>query len=762
MALTTAERTNIVKLVVGMFNAAPGATYLAELTVAFEANGRSLSNLAKDLALTPAYKQLNPVFQTAAEFATAFLTPLGLQANAVAVDFVTAKFNAGVSKGQIAYEAIVALDASTATEFAAAKAIVTNKANVAEYYSVTKGIAQTNVGTLQQVVSTVTDTAASVTAAKTAIDTGTGNAAGNTFTLTTTIDALQGTALDDTFVADNAAVSAADTINGGGGVDTLKIYGLTAATVPVLTSVEKVYLNNVANAVGFNAAANSGITSVELDATAGAGNTVTVTTGQSVVLSNLAAGITTTTTIAGNTPAAVGLTLNGTAATAALTVDFTGTALATLNVTAQAASKANLTQTAGTALKTVNVDGASSANLVVSAGLAAQITTVSAAANTAATTGVTYDAVAASTAAGFKFTGGAGNDTVKLIAGNLATLTAGTQLDGGAGTGDKLTTTDVTANFTAGVYAKINAATGFEVLGLAGGAATVVDGAQLTSIKQFSIETNFAHSITGMATGSKVTVTAAHAANITLGSAVGVSDVGVTLNTATGAGFTVGGNLTIGHTAVALASNGNATAANVITNLKNADNSVYTITGSNALTISTTQATVTGSKYDGSAATGKLTINGNTTAYASGSALGDILIGGTAGDALKASINNSTLTGNAGADTFDVSVALGGVDSISTITDFTKGDKITFAATATAFTATKVDLSGAATLAAALNTLAAGNNSDLKWGTFGGNTYIVDDVGAGATFAATDTAVKLTGVLDLSTSTLATNTVTFA
>jgi len=243
MALTTAERTNIIKLVVGMFNAAPGATYLAELTVAFEANGRSLSNLAKDLATTPAYKAINLVFQTAAEFATSFLTPLGLQANTEAIDFVTAKFNAGVSKGQIAYEAIVALNASTATEFADAKAIVNNKTTVAEYYSVTKNITQTNVATLQQVVSTVTKDAASVTAANTSID-GSGAAnAGSTFTLTTGIDVLNGSTGNDTFIGSiaPATVSGADQINGGGGTDTLKVYGGT--TLPALTGVEILYFN---------------------------------------------------------------------------------------------------------------------------------------------------------------------------------------------------------------------------------------------------------------------------------------------------------------------------------------------------------------------------------------------------------------------------------------------------------------------------------------------------------------------------------------
>jgi len=132
MALTTQERTNLITLVVGMFNASPGATYLSELTVAFEANGRSYQNLALDLANTDAFKSVHPVFQTAEEFAASFLTPLGLQANAEALDFVISKFNAGVSKGQIIFDALVALLATTAPEFADAKAILLNKVAVAE------------------------------------------------------------------------------------------------------------------------------------------------------------------------------------------------------------------------------------------------------------------------------------------------------------------------------------------------------------------------------------------------------------------------------------------------------------------------------------------------------------------------------------------------------------------------------------------------------------------------------------------------------
>ena len=86
-----------------------------------------MANLARDLSGTGAYKGINPDSQTALTFAAAFLTPFGLQTNAEALAFVTTRFAAGVSKGTIAHEAAVALDASTAPAFAAAKAILVNK-----------------------------------------------------------------------------------------------------------------------------------------------------------------------------------------------------------------------------------------------------------------------------------------------------------------------------------------------------------------------------------------------------------------------------------------------------------------------------------------------------------------------------------------------------------------------------------------------------------------------------------------------------------
>jgi len=223
MALTTQERTNLITLVVGMFNASPGATYLSELTVAFEANGRSYQNLALDLANTDAFKSVHPVFQTAEEFAASFLTPLGLQANAEALDFVISKFNAGVSKGQIIFDALVALLATTAPEFADAKAILLNKVAVAEYHSVTQQIAETDLADLQAVLDGVTADPATVEAAKDAID----GLTGETFTLTTDQDNVQGTSGNDTILAvvdgsDNT-LTLGDVINGDGGTDTLSV-----------------------------------------------------------------------------------------------------------------------------------------------------------------------------------------------------------------------------------------------------------------------------------------------------------------------------------------------------------------------------------------------------------------------------------------------------------------------------------------------------------------------------------------------------------
>ena len=606
-----------------------------------------------------------------------------------------------------------------------------------------------------------------------------GTTTAQTLVLGTGIDVPATGSGDDVIVGDfggtTPTLNAGDQIAGGAGTDTLKMYGLTkallASNMPVsITSIEKFEFVNGPDDNHIDLSnytmATTGLTNVVFGNVATmSGKTITTTTGQSLSLATGAGSVATVgavTWAGAATDATLNLTLNGyqggTGVTpVALTV--TGASATTQNIASTGAANGVSTLTLGAVTNKVAVTGDKALTVttdLVSSGGATILKTVDASANTG---GVSIK-LAAATNAAFAFTGGSGTDTITFADDGLAALTSGAQLNGGDGTSDKIGIFDTALTVTE--TARINQATNFEVLGL--NAAITLDGSTLTSIKKYSLDASAAQVISNMATGGEVAITAAHAANVTLGAAVGVTDVKITVGTPISAGLTVGGDLTVGHTAVSLVSQG-AGGTNTITNLKNADNSVYTITGSSNLTIGTTQATTTGSKYDGSAATGVLTINGNTTAYAADSALADVIIGGSGADVLKASVNGATLTGNGGNDTFNVEVAVAAATTkmaITKITDFTKGDKIDFGATAGAFTTTKVDLSAAATEAAAIDLLVAGNNSDLKWGNYNGYTYVADDVGAGATVATTDTIVKITGTLDLSTSTLAATVLTYA
>jgi S-layer protein len=296
MALSATERTSIINLVVGMFNAAPGSTYLAELTVAYEASGRSLSHLAKLLSDTTGYKALNPVYQTAAEFATSFLTPLGLQANTEAIDYITAKFNAGESKGQIAHDAMAAIKASVAPAFANAQAILTNKTSAAEYYSVTLGTAQTSIAALQAAISTVTADPASVTSTN-ATNAG-ASSAGQTFTLTKGINEFTGASGNDTFDGTEDSTAAAtfsnlDKLDGGAGTDTLKIVQAAAVNTTTVvgatvSNIEKINITSGAS-VTTNTSTWTGATALTIaagtDVTATAAATTDITAAASALSS---------------------------------------------------------------------------------------------------------------------------------------------------------------------------------------------------------------------------------------------------------------------------------------------------------------------------------------------------------------------------------------------------------------------------------------------------------------------------------------------
>lgn len=227
-SITVQERTTILKLVAGMFNAAPGATYLNEFTDAFVALNKDFGALAAALGNTAPFQSLYPSYLTAEEFANKFLATLGLKDNTEAQDWVQARKNAGEDNASIIFQALVAIEASTADEFKAARDQLANKAKVAEHYSVTLGQSSDSLATLQGVV-------ASITADNKTVEDAIGNTGGNAgnFTLTHLADYLTGTAGDDVFqapVSQNGTGSGVlantfetgDVIDGGAGRNTLK------------------------------------------------------------------------------------------------------------------------------------------------------------------------------------------------------------------------------------------------------------------------------------------------------------------------------------------------------------------------------------------------------------------------------------------------------------------------------------------------------------------------------------------------------------
>ena len=265
MALTAVERTNIVKVTVALFNAAPGASGLSDFTTFYEANGRDLNRLAINLSNNNIFKSLYPNYQDANTFATQLLSAYGLQGNTDAIAFVTSRFNTGVSKGQIAYEAALAVNNTTATtgDYATARALFNNKAMVAENYSVNLVGQAVDIGTLQGVLSNVTASAASVTAANNA------NLliASQSLQLTTGQDNLTGTSGPDTFISNVVqnslgqqvnTLGSGDSLQGGAGADTLSAKITAGAFIggsasqpiqPIIRSVETIKLQAVSSGV---------------------------------------------------------------------------------------------------------------------------------------------------------------------------------------------------------------------------------------------------------------------------------------------------------------------------------------------------------------------------------------------------------------------------------------------------------------------------------------------------------------------------------
>jgi hypothetical protein len=389
--------------------------------------------------------------------------------------------------------------------------------------------------------------------------------------------------------------------------------------------------------------------------------------------------------------------------------------------------------------------------------------------------------------------GGAGSDSISaslINAANAAAIKNFELLDISAATATPLDVELVTASNINGLTLSGDVAGAATVNNIAAGVGLAISGAN-TGLKTINLKgaaANASDSFVITFDGAKVAGPAAVAPNVTAVTG------GITLDNVEKVSIVSGG---ADNTWNGIQLNGgasNALQTLTITGEKNLNVDFSAANVGKALTGATD--TTNGLKLiDGSAAAGKLDIDLTGATALNTSSAGLTVKGGSANDTitLQAGVvvagtdsgkvkvdagagddkiivdfNGGTLTGGAGADTFDVSLAVAtgtteATSVLTTITDLAAGDKIDFAAGASGvFQSTKVALGVGVTnidqaLAASVTTA-----NNVSWFQYGANTYVVADTDGSAAFSVGDTVVKLTGLVDLSAATLAGTVLTMA
>lgn len=627
-----------------------------------------------------------------------------------------------------------------------------------------------------------------------------------TRSLTTSIDTLTGTAGDDTFLGDAAALSSADQLVGGSGTDTLKMFGTAGVLdIPTMSAIEKVYLNGSTDSTDLSAIAD--ITSVETDNVTTA-KIYTVGAGVTALAASNQAGSVEFKIAAATTAANVKLNAFGTATTAA-TLKLDGAALTTVNLTASTAAS-NVILADGTAaiadtLTTVTVAGDKAITVDMDTTTAfTKVVTVDASANTAGVTAILNDSADAKVTV----TGGTGNDTANFG----AFLTKDDKFAAGTGT-DTLQVTQasvtvVQAYVTADKTALNDNLSGIEVLKVTDALTSDIDASRFDGVNSFV----FAGGINPAATSTLSSVTSGVTVELNAKAGNATDVLAVEINDATLAGNnsdTV--NLVLKHTvteAAVVTDYGVLNAVGVdilnISSVKGTDAAgvASTSTGNRMDVAATSSAldkiVVTGNLYadindvalvnsiaevDASGLVVAATASGLDVSIAAGGTNGvkitgssgiDTIVGGAAADIISAGTGNDivtggagndVLTGGAGNDVFNFAAADSGITStlFDTITDYSNGtvvattDTITFTSAAGVVGATAiagwtinagVASKSAATLADFVAAAQTVNTANATYAFVSGSDTYVYNVGAnGTTSTADDTMIKLVGVV---------------
>ena len=278
MAITKPQETEALKIVAGLFNAAPGGHYLNEIAKLIEGgvSGRQLSDI---LAATPLF--INDILAgrvTYVDQAEAILNNFGFVRDDIpgsaatdAIEFVVSGLTAGQGWGQIVYEGIVYLSGTPLPQFTETATLLDNKAKVAEEFSKTNS--STDLTVLQNALSNVTGDKPYTDADVQAVLAGSGSGSGNILPLTINQDTLTGTPGNDTFVAGAAQDGAGNLINtlqnvdvidgGAGAVDILNAtLSEGVAVAPTIKNIENVIARFADAGASLDLSNATGITTV--------------------------------------------------------------------------------------------------------------------------------------------------------------------------------------------------------------------------------------------------------------------------------------------------------------------------------------------------------------------------------------------------------------------------------------------------------------------------------------------------------------------
>jgi hypothetical protein len=520
---------------------------------------------------------------------------------------------------------------------------------------------------------------------------------GETYTLTTGVDTIVGTAGNDTVngtltgTAASTTLNVFDSINGAAGTNTLNVNfantvgTVTAANVPTLQNIQVVNLNSLA---GDGAAANTmngamapqmttlNIASPVLDGGA-AGATFGLSNGSAALttfgLSSIAADdfdvtYTSASGVFGGTADAVSLNLSTVGGAAAQTttdgpvVAFVGGAVGqgveVINIAGTGANRlANLTaaDSAGTqTVTTVNVSGTGSVGVdgdLNFKGTARGV--INASTNTG---GVTFTA----TNEDITFTGGSGDDRLNLG----STLSAGDIIDFGTGTNTLgLTNTTISSS----LYSLINA-TEAERIAFYGTGITA-DLSQLTSSVVVVDNTGNTNTFNHLAAGDLVELsTIVQTGTVNLTATLGYNTANVKFAGSSTTDVTLTTLNTTNQTTVNIESVGASGDGNEITTFTNTANTAINVTGSGtglALGTLAASAALDATGYTG--LTFSVTGADEASIFTTGSAVDTITLGTLAGgDVVDSGAGNDTIVTAAVDDVEETEITGGlGADAIN-------------------------------------------------------------------------------------------------